>query len=173
MQSAKKIKPENALDVKQLFNYLHYDPKTGVFTWKVNTARSGKIGEIAGNVNFRGYRSIWINGLPFLAHRLAWAMSYGEWPALDIDHINQNKSDNRICNLRHASRSENMFNRGKNKNNTSGIKGVTFCKCTGKWRAQIMVNGKTMKIGRFATKEQAAEAYKQKAKEHRGEFAAC
>jgi hypothetical protein len=66
-----------------------------------------------------------------------------------------------------------MFNRGKNKNNTSGIKGVTFCKCTGKWRAQIMVNGKTIKIGRFATKEQAAEAYKQKAKEHRGEFAAC
>jgi hypothetical protein len=173
MKSAEKIKPENALDVKQLFNYLNYDPNTGVFTWKVNTARSGTISEIAGNVNCRGYRSIWINGLQFKAHRLAWAMSYGEWPDLDIDHINQNKSDNRICNLRHASRSENMFNRGKNKNNKSGIKGVHFCKCTGMWRAQMILNFKHVNIGRFKTKEEAAEAYLKKAKEHRGEFAAC
>ena len=173
MKSAEKIKPENALDVKQLFDYLHYDPKTGVFTWKVNTTRNDQIGKVAGNVNARGYRSIWINGLQFLSHRLAWAMSYGEWPTLDIDHINQNKSDNRICNLRHASRSENMFNRGKNKNNTSGIKGVTFCKCTGMWRAQLTINFKRVNIGRFKTKEEAAEAYNQKAKEHRGEFAAC
>lgn len=173
MKSAKKVKPEEALGVKQLFDYLNYDPQTGVFTWKVNAARGEKIGDIAGNVNHRGYRSIWINGLQFFAHRIAWAMSYGEWPELDVDHINQNKSDNRICNLRHASRSENMFNRGKNKNNTSGIKGVVFCKQTGKWRAQMMMNRKSVNIGRFATKEQAAEAYLQKAREHRGEFATC
>lgn len=173
MKSAEKIKPENALDVKQLFDFLHYDPETGVFIWKVNTARSGRIGEIAGNVNRRGYRSIWINGLQFSAHRVAWAMSYGEWPELDVDHINQNKSDNSICNLRHANRSENMFNRGKNKNNTSGIKGVTFCKRTGKWRAQITLNRKSIKIGRFETKEDASHAYLETAKKHRGEFATC
>jgi hypothetical protein len=173
MKSAEKIKPENALDVKQLFDYLHYDPETGAFIWKVNTARSGKIGNIAGNVNCRGYRSIWINGLRFYAHRLAWAMSHGEWPTLDVDHINQNKSDNRICNLRHASRSENMFNRGKNKNNTSGIKGVMFCKDTKKWVSRIMVNRKTIYIGRFTDKQKASEAYLEKAKEYRGEFATC
>jgi hypothetical protein len=173
MKSAEKIKPENALDVNQLFDFLNYDPETGVFIWKVNTARSGKIGNIAGNVNCRGYRSIWINGLQFYAHRLAWAMSHGEWPTLDVDHINQNKSDNRICNLRNASRSENMFNRGKNKNNTSGVKGVSFCKDTNTWVSRIMVNRKTIHVGRFADKHDALRAYLDKAKEYRGEFATC
>lgn len=173
MKSAEKRKPEESLGVKQLFQYLDYNPDTGLFTWKVNTSRSGKIGNIAGNVNRRGYRSIWINGLNFYAHRLAWAMSYGEWPEADIDHINQNKSDNRILNLRKASRSENMFNRGKNKNNTSGIKGVVFCKQTGKWRAQITINKKAVSIGRFFTQKEASDAYLKKAKENRGDFAAC
>lgn len=173
MKSAEKRKPEESLSVKQLFHYLNYDSEKGLFTWKVNTARGKKIGEVAGNVNCRGYHSIWINGLQFYAHRLAWAMSYGEWPASDIDHINQNKSDNRICNLRQASRSENMFNRGRNKNNTSGIKGVVFCKQTGKWRAQVMIDRKAVSIGRFVTKDEAAEAYLLKVKENRGDFAVC
>lgn len=173
MQSAEKVKPEDALGVKQLFDFLNYEPKTGAFTWRVDMQRGSKAGDVAGNVNCRGYRSIWINGLQFFAHRIAWAMSHGEWPELDIDHINENKSDNRISNLRHASRSENMFNRGKNKNNTSGVKGVSFCKCTGMWRAQMTLNRKPINIGRFKTKEEASEAYLNKAKEHRGEFAKC
>ena len=173
MQSAEKVKPEDTLSVKQLFDYLNYDPKTGVFTWKVDMGRGGKIGDVAGNVNHRGYRSIWIKGLYFYAHRLAWAMSYGEWPQLFVDHINQSKSDNRICNLRQASRSENLFNHGRNKNNTSGVKGVTFCKRDNKWRAQIRIDSKTFNLGRFVTKKEAAEAYIKRAKQHRGEFATC
>lgn len=173
MKSAEKVKPEQSLDVKQLFNYLSYNPDTGLFTWMMNTTRSKLVGGIAGNANKRGYISIWINSLQFSAHRLAWAMSNGEWPLLDIDHINGNKSDNRICNLRHASRSENMFNRGKNKNNSSGMKGVTFCKGTGRWRAQMMINRKAMTIGRFDSIEEASAAYFEKAKELRGEFAKC
>ena len=173
MKRAEKIKPEQSWDVKQLFDYLSYNPDTGLFTWVMNPVRSKLVGEIAGNANKRGYISIWINGFHFSAHRLAWAMSNGEWPLLDIDHINEDKSDNRICNLRHASRSENMFNRGTNKNNTSGMKGVTFCKCTGMWRAQMMVNRKSVKVGRFKSREEASAAYLQKAKELRGEFAKC
>ena len=173
MKRAEKIKPEQFLDVKQLFDYLSYNPDTGEFTWLMNPARSRLVGEIAGNVNKRGYVSIWIDGFHFSAHRLAWAMSNGEWPLLDIDHINENKSDNRICNLRHASRSENMFNRGKNKNNTSGMKGVTFCKGTGMWRAKMMISRKSMTIGRFKSIEEASVAYFEKAKELRGEFAKC
>jgi hypothetical protein len=100
-------------------------------------------------------------------------MSYGEWPQLFVDHINQSKSDNRICNLRQANRSENLFNHGKNKNNTSGVKGVTFCKRDNKWRAQIRIDSKTFNLGRFITKKEAAEAYIKRAKQHRGEFATC
>lgn len=172
MKSAEKKKPEQLLDVKEISKYLDYCSDTGVFTWKVKT-KTNDIGNVAGNTNWRGYTSIWINGLHYSAHRLAWAICNGVWPIGDIDHINENKSDNRICNLRQANRSQNMFNRGKNKNNTSGFKGVVFCKDTGRWRAQMSIYGKSVNIGRFDTKEDAANAYLEKAKELRGEFAKC
>jgi hypothetical protein len=172
MKSAEKNKPEQLLDVKNIFGYLDYNQETGIFTWKVKT-RTSSAGGIAGHANWRGYVSIWINGKQYYAHRLAWAVCNNAWPIGDIDHINEDKSDNRISNLRIASRSENMFNRGRNSNNTSGMKGVVFCKQTQRWRAQIMVNRKGVKIGRFDTKEEAANAYILKAKEIRGEFAKC
>jgi len=172
MKSAEKNKPEQILDVKNVSNYLDYDPETGIFTWKVKTKTSSD-GDVAGHANWRGYVSIWINGKPHYAHRLAWAFCNGSWPIGDIDHINEDKSDNKICNLRLAIRSENMFNRGRNKNNTSGMKGVVFCKTTQKWRGQIMVDRKSVNLGRFKTKEEAANAYMRKAQEVRGEFAKC
>lgn len=172
MKSAKKNKPEELLDVKSASNYLNYNSQTGDFVWKIKT-RNCNPGDMAGNVNCRGYVSIWINGKQYYAHRLAWLLYNGSWPIGDIDHINENKSDNRIFNLRVASRSENMFNRSFNKNNTSGMKGVVFCKATNKWRAQMMINNKSVNIGRFKTKEDASSAYMVKAKELRGEFAKC
>lgn len=172
MKSAEKNKPKELIDVKSISNYLDYSPETGIFVWKVKT-KTSNVNDVAGNTNWRGYVSIWINAKPYYAHRLAWAFCNGSWPCGDIDHINEDKSDNRISNLRVASRSENMFNRSSNKNNTSGIKGVVFCKATSKWRAQIMVDRKSINIGRFTTKEQAANAYLLKAKEIRGEFAKC
>ena len=172
MKSAETDKTKQLIDVKNISEYLNYDPEAGVFTWKVKTKTSNK-GDIAGNANWRGYVSIWINGTQYYAHRLAWALQNGAWPINDIDHINENKSDNRILNLRIASRSENMFNRGRNKNNTSGVKGVSFCKATNKWRAQITVDRKGVNIGRFDTQEEAANAYISKAREVRGEFAKC
>jgi hypothetical protein len=172
MKSAEKKKPEQMLDVKEISQYLDYSPETGNFIWKVKT-KTSNVGDVAGNTNWRGYTSIWINGNQYYAHRLAWALHYGSWPNCDVDHINENKSDNRICNLRQANRSQNMFNRGRNKNNTSGFKGVIFCKDTGRWRAQMSIYGKSVNIGRFDTKEDAANAYLEKAKELRGEFAKC
>lgn len=160
------------LDVKEISKYLDYSPETGDFIWRVKT-KTSNIGNVAGNTNWRGYTSIWINGNQYYAHRLAWALHYGFWPNCDVDHINENKSDNRICNLRQANRSQNMFNRGRNKNNTSGFKGVIFCKNTRRWRAQMSIYGKSVNIGRFDTKEEAAHAYFEKAKELRGEFAKC
>ena len=172
MKSAEKNKPEELLDVKTASNYLNYNAKTGSFVWKVKT-KTYNTGDIAGKANCRGYVSIWIGGKQYYAHRLAWAFCNGSWPIGDIDHVNEDKSDNRILNLRVASRSENMFNRGCNKNNTSGMKGVVFCKKTNRWRAQMMVNRKSVNIGRFKTIEAAANAYMLKAQEIRGEFAKC
>jgi hypothetical protein len=172
MKSTEKNKSEGLINVKDISSYLDYDLKTGIFVWKVKTKTSNS-GDVAGNANWRGYVSIWIAGKQYYAHRLAWAFCNGSWPIGDIDHINEDKSDNRISNLRVASRSENMFNRSCNKNNTSGMKGVVFCKATNRWRAQMMVNKKSVNIGRFKTKEAAANAYMFKAKEIMGEFAKC
>ena len=172
MKSAERDKTEGVIDVKRISEYLDYNSTTGVFTWRVKT-KTSSINNIAGRSNWRGYVSIWINASPYYARRLAWAICNGSWPVGDIDHINEDKSDNRISNLRVASRSENMFNRGRNKNNTSGMKGVVFCKKTQKWRAQIMIDRRSVNIGRFKTKEEASSAYLLKAREARGEFAKC
>lgn len=89
----------------------------------------------------------------------------------DSDHINQNKLDNRRCNLRTATRSQNLCNKGKQSNNTSGFKGVCWVKRDKKWLAQIRINGKRKHLGYFDSKKQAARAYSKAAKKYHGEFA--
>jgi len=92
------------------------------------------------------------------AHRLAWLYTYGEWPVGDIDHINECKGDNRIINLREATRAENMQNRSKaNKNGHSGLLGVT--KVGKKWLGQIHVDGVRHHLGRFESPQEAHAAY--------------
>ena len=91
--------------------------------------------------------------------------------SLDVDHINGNCLDNRRENLRLVTRSQNCANKVKSKSNTSGYKGVHFCIQTGKWRAIIMVKGKSKGLGRFATKEEAAQRYNQAACAYYGEHA--
>lgn len=147
--------------VQSLFNY---DPETGIFTRKVKTTGKTKVGQIVGYDNKSGYKKISIDNKLYFAHRLAWLYIYGEWPEKGIDHINRNRSDNRICNLRLANQSENTQNNEKNKNNTSGYRGVTFCKATNKWISQIMINYKHVRIGKFDTPEIAHEQYVQMAK---------
>lgn len=102
---------------------------------------------------------------------IAWAMMTGKWAETDIDHINRVKNDNRWCNLRLASRSQNMGNEGLRSNNTSGFKGVTLDVQSGLWRAQIRLHGKKTNLGRFVTKEEAAAAHDEAARKSFGEFA--
>lgn len=90
---------------------------------------------------------------------------------MDTDHINGNGLDNRRCNLRICTSSQNHINTKKRKNNTSGYKGVFSCQLSKNWRAQIRYNHKSIHIGNFINKIQAAKAYNQKAKELFGEFA--
>lgn len=152
----------------ELKKFLKYNPDTGVFTWIVYTGGNIKKGAIAGSRRPNGYIDIRINRTGYLAHRLAWLYMNGEFPKKEIDHINRNKSDNSFCNLREASSSQNHFNREKQKNNTSGFKGVTP-KDNG-YQAQATFKGKHIHLGWFKTPEEASKVYQKFIKENHGEF---
>lgn len=106
-----------------------------------------------------------------LAHRLAWAIHYGHWPNRPIDHINYDRFDNRLVNLRLATIAENNRNRPKQSNNTSGFKGVTFHKGFGKYQAKIMAEKKRYSLGYFDSARDASIAYAAAAKILHGEYA--
>lgn len=148
---------------------LEYDPKTGIFVW-LNGPFGGRA---AGCECQNGHRYINIDGRLYLASRLAWFYVHGSWPLNEIDHINQNSLDNRLSNLREATRGQNNQNTKRKKNNKSGYKGVCRDKRGrgDKWLAQIMANGKRVILGRFETPQEAYNAYCAAAKEHHGEFA--
>jgi len=155
-----------------LHEMFQYNKDTGVFTWK-QKRRGLFVGDKAGCLDKdSGYIKIRINNKLYYAHRLAWLYEIGEWPINQIDHKNQIKSDNRIDNLRLATNFENSGNRAKNKNNTSGFKGVCWSKQNKKWCAQIgHKNKKIMHLGFFATPELAHDAYVAAATKLHGDFA--
>lgn len=155
--------------VDRLRQVLNYNPETGVFIWKIPTGKRTKVGSVAGSIRKDGYRPIKVDGHRYLAHRLAWLYQTGEWPTDVIDHINGDPSDNRIANLREASRFQNQQNQGVRKNNTSGFKGVSLSR--GRWCAEIRVHGKKKSLGSFDTPEEAHAAYCTAAEQFHGKFA--
>jgi hypothetical protein len=141
-------------DIKK---YLRYDAETGKLFWKLNKGRAGKAGNEAGWFEKR-YCRVTINRKKYQAHRIAWLLTYGSWPVDQIDHINGNKKDNRLENLRDVSSRENARNRKIHKNNTSGALGVSFNKRGQNYQAKIMVNKKSKHLGYFKNKEEAIAA---------------
>jgi len=147
--------------------YLDYDPETGVFIWKTrsklhfvnarawSTWNARFAGKVAGNQCAGRYRNICLGYRTFQAHRLAWLIVHGEWP-VHIDHINGDKGDNRIANLRSVSNAENRKNQATRKDNTSGVQGVYWDRRNQKWMAKIQVEGKTVNLGRYSSIEEAA-----------------
>jgi len=125
---------------------------------RVDSNNQAKAGSVAGAVHHSGYRYIKISGESYSAHRLAWLRHYGVEPSGSIDHINQNKLDNSIGNLRIATRSENQRNRSLNKDNASGFTGVSEVTATGKWLARITVEGKLIRLGQYSKKSDAVKA---------------
>jgi hypothetical protein len=155
--------------VEELKLKFRYEPDTGHIYWI--EAGKGKIKKKpAGTKTNTGYMMIMIDKKRYYSHRLAWALHHGRWPNDQVDHINGNKIDNRIINLREATNAENGKNYGFNKSNTSGIKGVSWCKCTNKWRAMIKVNNTKKCLGRYDTVEQAAYVRKQAEDRYFGEW---
>jgi hypothetical protein len=148
------------IQLERLKNILSFNPDTGIFVWKESTAHRTKVGSVAGAVSVKGYVKIQVDRRLYAAHRLAWFYHYGEWPDGIVDHINRNRSDNRIANLRVVSASQNMRNCGLRSTNTSGYKGVSYFAHRKKWAAQIRIHGENWVVGMFDTPEAAAAAYK-------------
>lgn len=123
------------------------------------------------HLNTFKHRQILIQGRQFVAHRLIWLMAYGKEPTFSIDHINGKRDDNRLCNLREATDSQNCANRSLSVVNRSGFKGVSWKTLNKKWVAQIQARGKKRHLGLFDTKEEAHAAYVQAATTLHGEFA--
>lgn len=154
----------------ELREILHYDPSTGIFTWLVNKGRRAKVGSVAGGLTITGYVRIIINSKYYLAHRLAWLYITGKMPENETDHVNGIKNDNRIVNLREATRSENMRNKVKFKTNSSGFKGVDYITSTNKYRVRVGVDKKRIYLGSYNTAEEASLVYQSFAKASYGEF---
>ena len=155
---------------------LHYDECTGAFTWRhradMTKLWNGRYaGKRAGCDNGAGYIFIHLHGRRHYAHRLAWLYVYGVVPQTGIDHADLNPANNRISNLRLANQTQNGWNKRKQRNNTSGFKGVTLDRRSGKWHAQISVNKKHIHIGSFDDKEAAAKAHAAAVAKYHGEFA--
>jgi hypothetical protein len=148
---------------------LSYDPNSGVLTWKrrplkffkdaraCNTWNAIYPGRVAGTLT-RGYIRINVSLVFYDAHRLGWLIMYGEWPE-EIDHINGIRTDNRIENLRKATRAQNCQNLSIRKSNTSGFIGASWNKKKKKWSSSIMVNYKNKFLGYYETAQDAHRAY--------------
>ena len=174
----------------ELRQLLRCNPETGKLWWKAREAhwfedgvfpaavkarawnkrfagREGFVGD-----NGKGYRFSNICGQKYYAHRVIWALVFGPWPLHEIDHINGVRDDNRIENLREATTAENGRNKGISRMNSSGFKGVSLFKATGRWEAYISPGGSKKKhLGFFATRDEAAAAYAAAAAEYHGQFA--
>jgi hypothetical protein len=144
------------LNQETLKQHLSYNPSTGLFTRLIAKSKAVKVGDIAGSKDKQGYITLMVCGKLYKAHRLVWLYMYGEWPKNEIDHINRNKADNRLCNLRDVEKWVNQHNRDANKTNKSGFKGV--CRKGKKWSAVIKINKKTHWLGVFETAELANAA---------------
>jgi hypothetical protein len=159
------------IDIELMRSLLSYEPETGEFSWLCDRSNI-KAGSIAGWINNKGYRLIRIGARCVPAHRIAWAMTFGEYPSKQIDHIDGDRSNNRLSNLRLATLMENCRNRKLGKRNKLGFKGIYRMKGSDVFVAHIRIGGsKMISLGSYDTPEEAAHAYNKAAVLHHGEFA--
>ena len=157
------------MNINALNELFIYNPETGLIYWKAKGKGRIKKKE-AGTKLYSGYIGICVGKQRMQAHRLAWALFYGKTPKDQIDHINGIKTDNRICNLREATNSQNGKNLSLSKANKTGHKGVCFESFTNKWKAYIRVDRKMINLGRFEKIEDAITIRKQAEQKYFGEW---
>lgn len=161
--------------IEQLRTILKYDPETGALTRLYNSGPGQRIMLVdreAGCVDpSNGVWRVVAFGKRMPKASVCWALQTGKWPEMLIDHIDTNKDNHRFSNLREATYLENSWNHNVRIDSKTQVKGVTLCKSTGRYRADIRIAGKTKNLGRFKTVEEASNAYAAAAKLHFGEFA--
>ena len=150
------------LNYHRLVQVMDLDPIMGTIMRKGSSKPAGTI---------QRYQCIMIDGERFKGHHLMWFFVYNKWPEDEIDHINHNKLDNRIENLREATNSQNKMNRKRQRNSTSGYKGVVYSKRWKCWRARIGVAKTRLHLGSFKTPEEAYRTYCSAIQKYHGEFA--
>ena len=160
------MKTENIDVLRATFNYR---ADTGVLTRAIDICHFLAGSVVGGVCPASGYHRLRFKGQSFKAHRVIWAIAYGYFPDVEIDHINGVKTDNRLSNLRLATHTQNMQNASLRKDNKLGLKGVM--KRGGKYLATIAVGGKTKYLGSFGSEAEAHNAYCVAAKKNFGEFA--
>lgn len=147
-----------------------FDYQDGALVRKVTTNPRAQAGQVSGSVSRGGYLRTQVAGKLYYNHRLVWFMFHGTWPKA-LDHVNGNKLDNRIENLRECNQAQNMQNVSNKKSNTTGVKGVGWRPTKGKYRARIVVDGKEICVGHYLTLEEAAAAVREARTKYHGEFA--
>jgi hypothetical protein len=154
---------ESDLSLSLVLEMLEYQPETGALLQRKARPKV-KVGSLAGVVTPYGYRYIQLQGRKYAAHRLIWYIEHGSFPPHDIDHIDGNKLNNKITNLREATRKQNCENKGAQKNNKLGIRGVSYNQRLRKYVAQIQHNGINQYIGLYTDPQEASKAYEEVAK---------
>ena len=151
-------------DIKLLQSWFSYNPEQGVLIRKIKS--NSRLDDVVSCLDKRVY----FLGKRYPYTHIIWAVHFGKWPEEYIDHINHNQMDNRLSNLREATASQNQHNK-KMYNPFKGVAYDSSVPRTKPWTARIMVNNKSMFIGSFETREEAAEAYRKAALKYHGEFA--
>lgn len=159
------------LSADRLRELVDYDPATGIFRRRVSTSPRALAGQVCGDLDSKGYVRLRVDKKRYLAHRLAWLYTHGAWPEDQIDHINGERTDNRISNLRPATNTENLRNSSGRARSASGLKGVSVACGNGRWRARIRAEGREKQIGVFSSEQEAKAAYDAAAKAAFGDFA--
>lgn len=155
----------SGLTLEEARSVFAYDRETGDLRWKVAVNSRALEGDPAGCIQGNGYLVVGYKGFRFSVHRLVWFLSHGAWPACQLDHINRDKTDNRLCNLREATESQNHANKLGRK----PLKGVR--RSRDKYGAQIVCRGQRHWLGTYSTPEEAHRAYAAAAQQFFGEFA--
>ena len=139
------------IDVCRMKEVLNYNEASGIFSWKKSLSNRTKVGEECRAINNNGYIVIRVDGNLYYAHRLAWLYMYSTFPSKYIDHIDHNRQNNAIENLRDTEK--NCKNKSLYSNNTSGYHGITYT--NDKWKAVIGHNNTNIFLGYYNTKEEA------------------
>lgn len=146
-----------------------FEYRDGVLFWKIKPSQRTNIGDVAGGDHGNGHFKVRVNGKKTYVHRVVFMMHHGFVPKY-IDHIDGNPSNNRVENLRAATHSENIMNKKLQSNNSTGVRGVHYCKKLQKFRAEITVDRKKIPLGLFSDIDEASRVYADASKKYHGEF---